>query len=130
MAWCTQVLGIHTTLEIKEFEYYDYLQARMNQMDDSEDEMCDNDDDDEITTTTPTVHDYPTISVRGLAATRDIEPGVSYAMNVMCIYGAVCIHVPGICMHIDTLSSAHPLLSSGRGHFDTLSCHDFGTHHD
>lgn len=64
MTWCTQVLGIQTSLEIKDFEYHDFMRMRMNNEDDEE--LCDDDEEEDAI-----------ISVRGLAATHDIQPGVS-----------------------------------------------------
>lgn len=62
MTWCTQVLGIRTSLEIQNFRYYDYMRASLSQQDD----FCDGYE-----------TDFPMITVRGLAATQDIQVGVS-----------------------------------------------------
>lgn len=59
LIWCTQVLGIQTSLQVENFEYYDYM--RMSQVED--DDICDNN------------VVFPIISARGLAASRDIRVG-------------------------------------------------------
>jgi len=66
MTWCTQVLGIQTSLEIKDFAYPDFMRIRMA-ADDDDDELCDED----------TVEEEPVVTVRGLAASHDIQEGVS-----------------------------------------------------
>lgn len=65
MTWCTQVLGIQTSLEIKDFEYEDFMRIRMANEDDVDEELCDPQE------------EFPPVSVRGLAATKDIQVGVS-----------------------------------------------------
>jgi hypothetical protein len=62
MDWCQHVLGIDTILEIQTFEYQNYMQA-----------LPVDDDYDEFTATA--VQDLPMLSVRGLAAARDITVG-------------------------------------------------------
>ena len=42
MTWCTQVLGIQTSLVIQDFEYPDFMRIRMA-ADDDEEELCDQD---------------------------------------------------------------------------------------
>lgn len=63
MKWCTEVVGIETLLEIQTFQYYNDMEAMPK-----EDW---NDDEDEGVS----VVDLPMISVRGLAASRDIAKG-------------------------------------------------------
>lgn len=71
LEWCRSVLGVETILEIQTFEYYDYANelASGNLLDE-----WDNDDDDFSSFS----HDeipFPLLSVRGLAASRDISIG-------------------------------------------------------
>lgn len=68
MTWCTQVLGIQTSLVIKDFDYPDFMRIRMAAEED-DDELCDQDTVDE--------EEEPQLTVRGLAASRDIAVGVS-----------------------------------------------------
>lgn len=84
LKWCSEALGIETLLEIKTFEYYDTIRAMKDRIDDfcedcfeKDDDNYDDDefgylaDEDEFLS----VSEYPTISVRGLAAARDIQAG-------------------------------------------------------
>ncbi len=41
MTWCTQVLGIQTSLEIREFEYQDFMRISMQN---SNDDDCNHDE--------------------------------------------------------------------------------------
>ena len=68
MTWCTQVLGIQTSLTIKDFEYPNFMKIRMSNEDDED--LCDDD----------VVVQEELITVRGLAASHDIQVGVSIMM--------------------------------------------------
>ena len=86
--WCIRRLGISTMLEIQTFEYYDYLRA-MAERTDAFCEDCRDDDYDydyiygieqqqllkQQSDRFVSVQDYPRISVRGLAAKKDIAIG-------------------------------------------------------
>lgn len=65
--WCKHVLGIQTSLEIKTFEYYDYMKALPSEDWDLDDDILAQD--------TVAVDSLPMIPVRGLAASRDISKG-------------------------------------------------------
>lgn len=66
--WCKNVLGIRTLLEIRTFEYYDYMKALPTE--DWDEGLTD----DEQVRGVP-VDSLPMVPVRGLAATRDIQQG-------------------------------------------------------
>ncbi|GKY99827.1 hypothetical protein MPSEU_000936500 [Mayamaea pseudoterrestris] len=68
MDWCKQVLGIQTILEIQVFEYPDNMKALPT-------EDWGDADDDNVDIQAPPVESFPTIPVRGLAATRNIQEG-------------------------------------------------------
>lgn len=111
MTWCTQVLGIQTSLEIKDFEYHDFMRIRMNNEDDEE--LCDDEQQEE----------NAIISVRGLAATHDISVGVSRMVLLFLRRNIMWSH------HIFTL----PLLyytTTGRGDFHSISCLVDDSHND
>lgn len=88
--WVQESLNINTELvELKNFQYYDYIHAMKDRVDvfydeelryyrsihqgdiSGDDDEDDDDDDDQYLS----ILDYPTISTRGLAAARDIEIG-------------------------------------------------------
>lgn len=78
MTWCTQVLGIQTSLEIKDFSYPDFMMINMATEDDDDDELCDQAE-----------QEFPPVSVRGLAATQDIQVGVSIIVLLLRSYLSV-----------------------------------------
>jgi hypothetical protein len=67
MTWCTQVLGIQTSLEIRDFEYHDFMRIRMQYYDD--DDECDQEH------VPQQEYEDSVITVRGLSATSDIQIG-------------------------------------------------------
>ena len=71
--WCIDTLGIETSLEIQTFEYYDYMKVMPKEdwNDNSNDDSHNNDTDNNV----GCVEDWPLLSVRGLAASRDIAAG-------------------------------------------------------
>eukprot|EP00980_Cylindrotheca_fusiformis_P010762 scaffold2435_cov121-Cylindrotheca_fusiformis.AAC.2 len=93
--WVEEALNISTELvELKDFQYYDYIRAMKDRVDVFYDEEAryydafhqldimleegerdDNDDDVEDEDRFLSIFDYPTVSTRGLAAARDIEVG-------------------------------------------------------
>ncbi|KAL7561749.1 hypothetical protein ACA910_010959 [Epithemia clementina (nom. ined.)] len=62
--WCRQVLGIETLLEIRTFEYLDYMKA-----------LPDEDWHDDVEAVVANVEQFPKVPVRGLAAKRNITQG-------------------------------------------------------
>lgn len=60
--WCREVMGIETILELRTFDYLDYMSAMPRE---------DWQHDDEV----PNVEQFPRLKVRGLAASRHIVPG-------------------------------------------------------